>query len=194
MLRMGRFAIAHAVIGVSRLHGRPPHRPARARDGGDAHRRPRAALAEPDARSGGATESVEHRYRTLVEELPAALYISSLDKTSNALYVSPAIVDLLGYSLDEWARKPQLFDEILHPLDRERRARRDRRREARGRAVRGRVPRLPRTTARSSGCATAPSRFATRAAGRCTGRASSSTSRSASMRRCATARSPSSCR
>ena len=71
------------------------------------------------ARQRRRVESVEHRYRTLVEAHPAALYISSLDKTSNALYVSPAIVELLGYSLDEWARKPQLFDEILHPLDRE---------------------------------------------------------------------------
>jgi PAS domain S-box-containing protein len=65
------------------------------------------------------TESVERRYRTLVEELPAALYISSLDATSYALYVSPAIVDLLGYELEEWERKPELFDEILHPVDRD---------------------------------------------------------------------------
>jgi PAS domain S-box-containing protein len=68
----------------------------------------------------GRTESAERRYRTLVEELPAALYISSLAKTSDAVYVSPAIVDLLGYRLDEWARNPQLFDEILHPHDRDR--------------------------------------------------------------------------
>ena len=65
------------------------------------------------------TESVEQRRRTLVEELPAALYISALEETSHALYVSPAIVDLLGYELDEWRRKPALFDEILHPLDRD---------------------------------------------------------------------------
>jgi two-component system, sensor histidine kinase and response regulator len=65
------------------------------------------------------TVTAERRYRTLVEELPAALYISALDETSYALYVSPAIVDLLGYPLEEWQRKPRLFDEILHPLDRD---------------------------------------------------------------------------
>jgi PAS domain S-box-containing protein len=65
------------------------------------------------------TAAAERRYRSLVEELPAALYISSLDETSYALYVSPAIVDLLGYSIDEWLQKPRLFDEILHPLDRD---------------------------------------------------------------------------
>src|SRR4051794_28227804 len=65
------------------------------------------------------TVAAELRYRSLVEELPAALYISSVDETRYALYVSPAIVDLLGYSIDEWQRKPRLFDEILHPLDRD---------------------------------------------------------------------------
>jgi PAS domain S-box-containing protein len=70
-------------------------------------------------RLGRRTESVERRYRTLVEELPAALYISSLDRTSDAVYVSPAIVDLLGYELGQWSENPQLFTEILHPLDRD---------------------------------------------------------------------------
>jgi PAS domain S-box-containing protein len=65
------------------------------------------------------TAAAELRYRSLVEELPAALYISALDETSYALYVSPAIVELLGYTIDEWERKPRLFDEILHPLDRD---------------------------------------------------------------------------
>jgi PAS domain S-box-containing protein len=65
------------------------------------------------------TAVAELRYRTLVEELPAALYISSVDETSYALYVSPAIVDLLGYSIGEWQQKPRLFDEILHPVDRD---------------------------------------------------------------------------
>jgi PAS domain S-box-containing protein len=65
------------------------------------------------------TAALEQRYRRLVEELPAALYISSLEETSYALYVSPVMVDLLGYPLDEWTRNPRLFDEILHPLDRE---------------------------------------------------------------------------
>ena len=61
----------------------------------------------------------ESRYRTLVEELPAAFYVSSLAETSYALYVSPGIVGLLGYELAEWERRPRLFDEILHPLDRD---------------------------------------------------------------------------
>ena len=69
--------------------------------------------------SAGARSRSSSATGTLVEELPAALYISSVDETSYALYVSPAIVDLLGYSIDEWRGKPRLFDEILHPLDRD---------------------------------------------------------------------------
>jgi PAS domain S-box-containing protein len=118
MLPMGRFALAHAVIGVSGftiglLADRLELAMAVTLTAG------LALHSVSQARQRRRTESVELRYRTLVEALPAALYISSLDKTSNALYVSPAIVELLGYSLDEWARRPQLFDEILHPLDRE---------------------------------------------------------------------------
>ncbi len=74
-------------------------------------------VAQAPLRRG--TVAAEVRYRNLVEELPTALYISSVDETSYALYVSPAIVDLLGYTIDEWERKPRLFEEILHPLDRD---------------------------------------------------------------------------
>jgi PAS domain S-box-containing protein len=66
------------------------------------------------------TKAIERRYRHLVEEMPLSLYISALDERSNAIYVSPAIVDLLGYSLAEWRENPRLFEDILHPVDAER--------------------------------------------------------------------------
>jgi PAS domain S-box-containing protein len=118
VLRMGRFAIAHAAVGVSGFtvgvltDQLPGATVVTLMAGLGLH-----ALSQAHQRRR--TNTVEHRYRTLVEELPAALYIVSLDMTSKALYVSPAIVDLLGYELDEWLRRPQLFDEILHPLDRD---------------------------------------------------------------------------
>ena len=118
VLRMGRFAIAHAAVGVSGFtvgvltDQLPAATVVTLMAGLGLH-----ALSQAHQRRR--TNTVEHRYRTLVEELPAALYIVSLDMTSKALYVSPAIVDLLGYELDEWLRRPQLFDEILHPLDRD---------------------------------------------------------------------------
>jgi len=115
-LRLGRFAGAHAAVAASGLTV-----------GVLAGQLELAAIATllagiaihtaSQVRLRRRTDSVERRYRTLVEELPAALYISSLDETSYALYVSPAIVHLLGYSLEEWRRNPRLFDEILHPRD-----------------------------------------------------------------------------
>jgi PAS domain S-box-containing protein len=78
-----------------------------------------ALQAIAQRRMRGRTAALEQRYRRLVEELPAALYISALHEASYALYVSPAMVGLLGYPLDEWSRNPRLFDEILHPLDRD---------------------------------------------------------------------------
>jgi PAS domain S-box-containing protein len=60
------------------------------------------------------------RHRLLVEEMPLALYVAALHETSHALYVSPAIVDLLGHDLERWRAHPALFEELVHPDDRER--------------------------------------------------------------------------
>jgi len=79
-----------------------------------------AHLAE-QARSRRRSAALERRYRQLVEEMPLSFYITELADSSKApLYVSPAIVELLGYSVQEWADNPSLFNDILHPLDSER--------------------------------------------------------------------------
>ncbi len=66
------------------------------------------------------SDTLERRYRQLVEDMPLSFYITSIDSNIEPLYVSPAIVDLLGYSLAEWKANPMLFEKILHPLDSER--------------------------------------------------------------------------
>ncbi|MDP9261929.1 MAG: PAS domain-containing sensor histidine kinase [Actinomycetota bacterium] len=66
------------------------------------------------------SDALERRYRQLVEDMPLSFYITSIDSNTDPLYVSPAIVDLLGYSLDEWKANPLLFEKIVHPLDSER--------------------------------------------------------------------------
>lgn len=62
----------------------------------------------------------ERRYRTLVEQLPLTVYIDALDDQSSAIYMSPQIEALLGYTVDEWLSERNLFVELLHPDDRER--------------------------------------------------------------------------
>jgi PAS domain S-box-containing protein len=62
----------------------------------------------------------ESRYRTLVEQLPLSVYVFALDEGFRAIYRSPQIESLLGYSTDEWLADPDLFVKLLHPEDRDR--------------------------------------------------------------------------
>jgi diguanylate cyclase (GGDEF)-like protein/PAS domain S-box-containing protein len=71
-------------------------------------------------RADDAIRLAETRYRTLVEQLPLAVYIDRLDQSSSNLYTSPQIEPMLGYSVEEWSANPALFVESLHGDDRER--------------------------------------------------------------------------
>jgi PAS domain S-box-containing protein len=62
----------------------------------------------------------EERFRTLVENLPAATYIDLVDELSTTLYVSPQIESIWGYTPLEWAADPNVWIDALHPEDRDR--------------------------------------------------------------------------
>jgi PAS domain S-box-containing protein len=66
-----------------------------------------------------AQSSAEIRFRTLVEQLPGAVYIEDLGASSGS-YFSSQVELLTGYSPDEWASKPNFFAQVLHPEDRDR--------------------------------------------------------------------------
>ena len=59
-------------------------------------------------------------YRALVEGAPAILYIDRPDELSTNLYTSPQVVDLLGYTVEEWMADTELWVRSLHAADRER--------------------------------------------------------------------------
>jgi two-component system, cell cycle sensor histidine kinase and response regulator CckA len=63
---------------------------------------------------------LELRYRTLVEQLPLAIYSRPLDLDKPNLYVSPQVENMLGYSVEDWVTNPDLLAEIVHPEDRDR--------------------------------------------------------------------------
>ncbi len=67
-----------------------------------------------------ALAEAEERYRTLVENLPAATYVDAIDERSSTVYVSPQIEQLWGYTQAEWVADPELWIEALHPDDRAR--------------------------------------------------------------------------
>ena len=60
----------------------------------------------------------EDRFRTLVEQLPAITFIEEIDTGVN-LYISPQIEAVYGYTPDEWLAEPNLWEQRLHPADRE---------------------------------------------------------------------------
>ena len=62
----------------------------------------------------------EQRYRTLVENLPAATYIDLVDDVFTTLYVSPQIESIWGYTPQEWTADPNVWIDNLHPDDRDR--------------------------------------------------------------------------
>ncbi len=60
------------------------------------------------------------RYQSLVETLPAVVFVDALDERSTNLYTSPQSEAILGYTAQDWADDPDLWMKILHPEDRER--------------------------------------------------------------------------
>jgi PAS domain S-box-containing protein len=63
--------------------------------------------------------AAEIRYRTLVECIPALMYIAALDETSSTIYVSPQVEALLGFSQTEWMADPSRWLQQLYPHDRD---------------------------------------------------------------------------
>jgi two-component system, sensor histidine kinase and response regulator len=61
----------------------------------------------------------EHRYRALVEKVPAVVYLQEIGGADTAMYMSPRIEALTGYSPED-CRNVELRWLMVHPEDRER--------------------------------------------------------------------------
>ena len=59
------------------------------------------------------------KYGALVEQIPAIVYVDVADDNMSTTYVSPQIEAILGYHPQEYIDDPQLWENILHPDDRE---------------------------------------------------------------------------
>jgi len=62
----------------------------------------------------------EERYRMLVEKLPAVVFMDKFNQPQTTQYMSPRLVDLLGYTPEEWVAGDNLWENSLHPDDKER--------------------------------------------------------------------------
>jgi len=76
--------------------------------------------AASTAASGAAHEPVDARYRVLVEQIPAVVFMVYLDVGAGEVYVSPRIERTLGFSQSEWMADPVLWYRQIHPDDKER--------------------------------------------------------------------------
>src|SRR5688572_27884294 len=80
-----------------------------------------------------ALREAELKYRTLVEHMPAIIYVDLADKSRNTVYISPQIQEMLGYSPEDWIAKPDFCNLIIHPEDSERMLREAQEAEVNGR-------------------------------------------------------------
>jgi diguanylate cyclase (GGDEF)-like protein/PAS domain S-box-containing protein len=67
-----------------------------------------------------ALRATEARYRSLVETVPAVVYLAEPGPTGRFRYVSPQIEELLGFTAAEWMADSELWWSRIHREDRER--------------------------------------------------------------------------
>jgi PAS domain S-box-containing protein len=60
---------------------------------------------------------IEAKYRTLVEQLPAVVYLGEYGEEGEWLYVSPRLEAVLGYTPREWLDHPHPMGSFVHPED-----------------------------------------------------------------------------
>jgi PAS domain S-box-containing protein len=68
----------------------------------------------------GPTSSLEAKYRALLEQIPAVVFMAYLDRGISEAYVSPQIEASLGYSREEWLEDPVRWYKHIHPDDKQR--------------------------------------------------------------------------
>jgi len=64
--------------------------------------------------------NLEARYRALVEQIPAVVFMAYLDRGIGEAYVSPQIEAALGFSQEEWLEDPVRWYSHIHPQDKQR--------------------------------------------------------------------------
>ena len=84
----------------------------------------RSAPPRPPAGHDGAppadAPNVDARYRALVEQIPAIVFLAYLDEGVGEAYVSPQIEAALGFSQQEWLEDPIRWYRQIHPDDKDR--------------------------------------------------------------------------
>jgi diguanylate cyclase (GGDEF)-like protein/PAS domain S-box-containing protein len=59
----------------------------------------------------------EAKYRALIDEIPAVVYLDPIDENSDSIYVSPQVTSLIGVSPETWLSDPYCWRNHVHPED-----------------------------------------------------------------------------
>jgi len=73
-----------------------------------------------EKRAESALIDSERRYRALVEQLPAAVYIDERRGQTSSVFVSQQIQQMTGIPADRWITEAGLWEQVIHPDDHER--------------------------------------------------------------------------
>ncbi len=75
---------------------------------------------EPTLAPDAPSSNVEAKYRALLEQIPAVVFMAYLDKGIGEAYVSPQIEAALGFTQSEWLEDPVRWYQQVHPDDKAR--------------------------------------------------------------------------
>ncbi|PYS95991.1 MAG: hypothetical protein DMF50_06490 [Acidobacteria bacterium] len=76
-----------------------------------------SAVAVMNASTLGRLAEAEQRFRSLIEHIPAIIYVCEVGPPYRTTYVSPQTEALFGYSAKEWLEDPDFYPRIVHPDD-----------------------------------------------------------------------------
>lgn len=71
-------------------------------------------------REQAALREAEIKYQSLVEQIPAVVFLDRADESEATFYMSPRIFEMTGYTPDEWYEIPNIWFDSIHPDDRQR--------------------------------------------------------------------------
>src|SRR5271168_3302343 len=74
--------------------------------------------AKTPHQSGG--PNMEARYKVLLDQIPAVVFMAYLDEGIGEAYVSPQIEKMLGFTQREWLEDPVMWYAQIHPEDKDR--------------------------------------------------------------------------